>query len=476
MATVIKPITVEVSKPNIFQAIAAKQNDSNSRFLNATFANEGEKINITPSAKVTINAVRSDGQSQSFFGTVNSDGTANLPIHSWILEHKGYVNCDISIIEADSKLTCTTFSLLVEEAANGSEDISGDAQFDVLTDLIQSVDGFEAEVEKLEKDLNSHVQTFNSFKTTTNNSLLGKVNSDNGRSVVFNPNQYDEEYEGGYSDEYRGENSDLCAGVYVRGVYEGYAYEDYEYPVKSDIVVANGKIRMKSENFYDEYNEEEGYYEDGWRTETDFEIDIHKKTVTGSETIKRQFREFLDVPNDVSSMLVQRENLDSTKFIDFIYDDGCDRFVPAISGEYRVTSIVTTGDGGHYLYFDKAYGSIGWYSELDKYDYPTRQKIVLYTLERVDGISPYDWSDGMIYEGIVWAVAVDADYSSQNPLVVGQTYFLEYELTYNEEYDDYEYFYSEVYQQNSLVLPAVTEADNGKILKVVNGKWTLANP
>ena len=139
MAIVVKPITVEVSKPNVFQAIAAKQNDSNSRFLKVTFVNEGEKIDIPSSAKVTINAERNDGQSDSFFGAVNDDGTAIVPIHSWILELPGYVDCDVSIIEEDSKLTCTTFSLLVEEASHDSEDISDDEQYDVLTELINQV-------------------------------------------------------------------------------------------------------------------------------------------------------------------------------------------------------------------------------------------------------------------------------------------------------------------------------------------------
>ena len=141
MAIVVKPITVEVSKPNVFQAIAAKQNDCNSRFLQVTFANEGEKIDIPLSAKVTINAERKDGQSNSFFGVVNGDGTVTVPIHSWILELPGYVDCDVSIIEEDSKLTCTTFSLLVEEASHNSDDISEDEQYDVLTELINKAEG-----------------------------------------------------------------------------------------------------------------------------------------------------------------------------------------------------------------------------------------------------------------------------------------------------------------------------------------------
>lgn len=146
MAVVIKPITVEVSKPNIFQAIAAKQNDCNSRFLKVTFVNEGEKIFITPAAKVTINAIRNDGKSESFFGTVNADGTATVPIHSWILELVGDVTCDVSIIEADSKLTCTSFSLLIEKATRNSDDVSQDPQYDVLTELIKSVNVLDDEM------------------------------------------------------------------------------------------------------------------------------------------------------------------------------------------------------------------------------------------------------------------------------------------------------------------------------------------
>ena len=139
MAIVIKPVTLEVSKPNVFQAIAAKQNDSNSRFLKATIVNEGEKIHVLPTSKVTINAKRSDGESSSFFGEANEDGTATVPLHSWVLEIAGHVNCDVSIIDADSrKLTTTTFSVLVEEASNSSDDISSDEQYDVLTELINT--------------------------------------------------------------------------------------------------------------------------------------------------------------------------------------------------------------------------------------------------------------------------------------------------------------------------------------------------
>lgn len=141
MAIVIKPITVEVSKPNIFQAIAAKQYDSNSRFLKVTFVNEGEMIPVLPTSKVSINAKRPDGASDSFFGEVNDDGTATVPLHSWILELAGFVDCDVSIIDSEGRmLTCTKFSLLVEEAANDSEDVSDEEQQNVLSELLKAIE------------------------------------------------------------------------------------------------------------------------------------------------------------------------------------------------------------------------------------------------------------------------------------------------------------------------------------------------
>lgn len=142
MAIVIKPITVEVSKPNLFQAIVAKQNDSNSRYLKVTFVNEGEKITVAKGATVTINAERKDGLSDSFLGETNEDGTITVPLHSWMLELDGVVTCDISILdtENDRKLTSTTFVLAVEKSANVDGNISNAPQYDILIDLIRQVE------------------------------------------------------------------------------------------------------------------------------------------------------------------------------------------------------------------------------------------------------------------------------------------------------------------------------------------------
>lgn len=139
MAKIIQKISVEVAKPNFFQAITAKQNDCNSRFLKATFVNEGAKIDVSDATKATINARRSDGEAKCFVGEVNTDGTVTVPLHSWILEIEGKVDCDITTIDKnDEKLTSTKFTVFVEAASFGSGDITSDPQKDLLLEVLES--------------------------------------------------------------------------------------------------------------------------------------------------------------------------------------------------------------------------------------------------------------------------------------------------------------------------------------------------
>lgn len=140
MAKITQPINLEVAKPNIFQALVAKQNDCNSRFLQVTLVHNGEKIEIEPTSLVTINADRNDGESKTFEGIANNDGTATVPLTVWMLELAGTLYCDVSIIDKEnSKLTSTKFMVMVEEAACSDEDIEQSDDYDILTKLISEV-------------------------------------------------------------------------------------------------------------------------------------------------------------------------------------------------------------------------------------------------------------------------------------------------------------------------------------------------
>lgn len=123
MIEIIKELNIEVSQPNVFQAVVAKQYDMNTRFIRATFVDYGEAIPIPQSSTltVTINVLRNDGESNSFEGVINSDGTVTVPLDSWMLELDGTVVCDISITGTASggemRLTTTAFPVIVEKAA-----------------------------------------------------------------------------------------------------------------------------------------------------------------------------------------------------------------------------------------------------------------------------------------------------------------------------------------------------------------------
>ena len=143
---IVKELNIEVTKPNVFQALVAKQYDMNTRFLKVTLTDNGTKINVPYSGdvKVVINAERKDGQAKGFDGEVNEDGTVTVPLHSWMLELEGLVTCDISVIKTtegkNKKLTTTSFDLMVEKAAYGGDDITTDPQYDVLVELIEKVE------------------------------------------------------------------------------------------------------------------------------------------------------------------------------------------------------------------------------------------------------------------------------------------------------------------------------------------------
>lgn len=140
MAILVQEINLEVSKPNRFQAIVAKQYDSDSRFLKVTLVNCGEKIEIKQTSTTVINANRIDGECQSYFGVTNDDGTATVPLNSWMLELEGNLICDVSIIDADDrKLTSTSFTVLVEKSASG--DVSPDVEHGIFHSLIESANG-----------------------------------------------------------------------------------------------------------------------------------------------------------------------------------------------------------------------------------------------------------------------------------------------------------------------------------------------
>lgn len=173
MAQIIQNITLEVSKPNFFQAIVAKQFDSDSRYLKVTLVNGAEKINILQTSTVTINAKRNDGAENLFKGEVNEDGTATVPLTYWMLELSGKLECDVSVIDADNrKLSSTKFDVEVERASCADPDVTDADKYDILIlqgrNIVGSINGKTGDVDIGAADVGAvSIDEFNSHNHDT---------------------------------------------------------------------------------------------------------------------------------------------------------------------------------------------------------------------------------------------------------------------------------------------------------------------
>ena len=187
MIEIIKELNIEVSKPNIFQAVVAKQYDMNTRFIKATFVDGADIIRIpkTATAKVVINADMPDGSKGAYDGEVNDDGTVTVPLHSEMLKIDGTVVCDISVIDTatdnNKKLTTTSFTLMVEKAAYGGDDITNDPQYDVLVSLIEEC----TEATEAAKEVAKGIAVDKTFNSTSENAQSGIAVEERVKSKVL---------------------------------------------------------------------------------------------------------------------------------------------------------------------------------------------------------------------------------------------------------------------------------------------------
>lgn len=178
MSQIVKEITVDVAKKRLFQAIVAKQNDYNSRFLKVTICNEDKKVNVPSTASVILNAERDDESSAGFMGTVNPDGTVTVPLTGWILGAAGMVRCSISIIDADEqKLTTTSFSVNVESVEYTGEEIIDDENYDILIRLISECANAKADCETASKEAENAASKADEAAKSANNAAEGVCNA-----------------------------------------------------------------------------------------------------------------------------------------------------------------------------------------------------------------------------------------------------------------------------------------------------------
>ena len=119
----------------------AKQGDQDSRELRVEFMAGGVKVVVNQTDTVTINVERPDGETDAFFGSVNTDGTVTVPFPNWALQVQGLARCSISVINAasETKFTTRAFYIDVERAEYTGTEVEENEEYDVLTALIAEV-------------------------------------------------------------------------------------------------------------------------------------------------------------------------------------------------------------------------------------------------------------------------------------------------------------------------------------------------
>lgn len=140
MAEAILDLRLDTVQPNRVRLVYGVQNDYNSRYICARFTVNGNPIDIEKTAAVRINAKRPDGNKDAFPGTVNTDGTAKVPVAQWMLEVPGEVSASITAVTTGGALTTQEFYIMAKASIWDStgEPSAENPDKDVLQTIIAS--------------------------------------------------------------------------------------------------------------------------------------------------------------------------------------------------------------------------------------------------------------------------------------------------------------------------------------------------
>ena len=153
MIQIIRTVSADVVKRGATRQVYAKQNDLNSRFLNVHIQEDGKDIIVNANSTVILNVQRPDKLENMFYGSVNEDGTVQIPLTSWMLELEGTLLCDISIVyEGVAKLTTMQFNMYVEAAVCSDESIIETEDYSVIVDLLKRTEAATKNSEELREN------------------------------------------------------------------------------------------------------------------------------------------------------------------------------------------------------------------------------------------------------------------------------------------------------------------------------------
>lgn len=176
MSQVYSKMKIEV-KGNITDIITAKQNDSNSRFLDVYLYDDGTQLNLT-GTEVRIYMRKPDGSEIFNNGTITeaTNGRCQFELTSQALGAYGILKAEISVWKNNTEiLTTQTFDIFVTESLRTSGSVESSNEYGALVVLFQNLYESMDLMTDMVKNFGAPSEIAQSFNATTFWQMLEKV-------------------------------------------------------------------------------------------------------------------------------------------------------------------------------------------------------------------------------------------------------------------------------------------------------------
>lgn len=131
-------LTLDTYQKNNIPPLVIPQGDYGARVIRVRITEQGRPVTVTTSEAASIVAERSgDGESKAFSGTVNEDGTVNVPVTQWMLDlPDDDVICHVVITGNDYQYSTTEFLIEPKKKTNPTEISKDDPRQDIVTEIL----------------------------------------------------------------------------------------------------------------------------------------------------------------------------------------------------------------------------------------------------------------------------------------------------------------------------------------------------
>ena len=185
----VKSLNLPIDQAYLRIPLFCKQSDYNSRYFQVKLTRGSEIVNaesLGAITKVAIGIRRPDGTANGFLGTYEN-GVFTLPLPVWGVEIAGEIKCDVMVWGKKDGgesylLRSAVFVVSVERSAYAEDDAEKDESVDILTDLIDQVEGLESDIQEAEADRVVAEQGRVAAETARVEAEDGRVEAENARA------------------------------------------------------------------------------------------------------------------------------------------------------------------------------------------------------------------------------------------------------------------------------------------------------